>query len=131
MLTDRSRKALTLCSSLAIATALLAGAGTARAQTAPSGSFQGTGTFASGSGTITVGTGTTSIDIGTTDAVIDWTTNDVGLGGGPIDFQPSGTTATFNSGSDFSVLNRIMPTDPSRAIQFNGNVIATIQSESP
>ncbi|MCA1662201.1 MAG: hypothetical protein LC648_08645, partial [Novosphingobium sp.] len=124
MLTDRSRKALTLCSSLAIATALLAGASAARAQ-----SFQGNGTFNAGSGNITTGTGTTTINITSTDAVIDWTTFDTAIGGGPINFQPSGTTATFTSFQDFSVLNRIIPTDPSRAIQFNGNVIAQIQGE--
>ena len=107
MLTDRSRKALSLCSSLAIATALIVGSSTARAQ-----SFLGNGTFASGSGTITVGTGTTTINLATNDAVIDWTTFDTAIGGGPINFQPSGTTATFQRTSDFSVLNRIIPTDP-------------------
>ena len=56
MRTDRSRKALHLCSSLAIATALVAGASTARAQ-----SFQGTGTVVSGSATINTGPGTTTV----------------------------------------------------------------------
>ena len=129
MLTDRSRIARTLCSTLAIATALIVGTGIAHAQTAPGGSFQGNGTFASGSGTITTGSGTTTINLSTTDAVINWTTFDSAIGGGPINFQPSGTTATFNSAADFSVLNRIMPTDPSRAVQFNGNVVTTIQNQ--
>jgi filamentous hemagglutinin family protein len=122
MLTDRSRKARTLCSSLAIATALLAGASAAQAQ-----SFQGNGTFNSGSGTINTAPNDTTITINSTDAVIDWTTFDTATGGGSIDFQPAGTTATFTSFADFSVLNRIMPTDASRAIQFNGTVIAQIQ----
>ena len=137
MLTDRSRIALAhrrlaasrraLCSSLAIATALLVGSGMAQAQ-----SFQGTGVFASGSGTITPGTGSTTIDITSNDAVIDWTTFDTAIGGGPINFQPSGTTATFQRVlQDYSVLNRIFPTDPSRAVQFNGTVISQIQSSVP
>ncbi|MDP3674340.1 MAG: hypothetical protein Q8R44_04490 [Novosphingobium sp.] len=62
--------------------------------------------------------------------MIDWTTFNTAPGGGPIIFQPSGTTATFTSASDFSVLNRIIPTDQSRAIQFNGTVIAQIQGAS-
>jgi filamentous hemagglutinin family protein len=121
MLTDRSRRALPFCSSLAIATVLLSAAPVA-AQ-----SFEGTGTFNSGSGSITTGTGTTTINITSSDAVIDWTTFDTATNPGvPINFQTAGTTATFSSASDFSVLNRILPTDPSRPIQFNGTVLARV-----
>ena len=131
MLTDRSRIARSLCSALAIATATLVGA-QAHAQTAaplaPNGSFQGNGTFNSGSGSITLGTNTTTINVTSPNAVIDWSTFDTATGGGPINFQPSSTTATFQSFSNFSVLNRILPTDPSRAVQFNGNVVSQIQS---
>ena len=123
MLTDRSRIARSLCSSLAIATALIVGSGMAQAQ-----SLQGNGTFASGTGTIGTATGTTTVNITSSDAVIDWTTFDTAIGGGPINFQPVSTTATFQSATDFSVLNRIIPTDPSRAVQFNGTVIGQIQS---
>ena len=122
MLTDRSRIARSLCSSLAIATALIVGSGIAQAQ-----SLQGNGVFASGTGGITTSTGTTTVSITSSNAVIDWTTFDTAIGGGPINFQSASTTATFQSVSDFSVLNRIIPTDPSRAIQFNGNIIAQIQ----
>lgn len=121
MLTDRSRKALPFCSSLAIATVLLS------AMPAAAQSFQGSGTFNSGSGTITTGTGTTTVNLTSSDAVIDWTTFDTATNPNvPINFQPAGTTATFSSASDFSVLNRILPTDPSRPIQFNGTVLARV-----
>ena len=131
MLTERSRIArpasrLTLCSSLAIATALLIGSGQARAQTAPSGSFQGTPTVVAGSASISTGTGTTNVNVNG-NAVINWTTFDTAIGGGPINFQPTNTTATFSSSADFAVLNRILPSDPGRAIQFNGSVVSQIQ----
>ncbi|QGN53475.1 hypothetical protein [Novosphingobium sp. Gsoil 351] len=129
MLTDRSRRALSLCSSLAIATALLAGSGSARAQSFTE-SFQGTGTVVSGGATITTGTNATNIDINGTnsDVVIDWSTFDIGAGGGPINFQPAGTTATFQStNAQFTALNRILPTDPTRQVQFNGTVIGQLQ----
>lgn len=130
MLTDRSRIArsrarLALCSSLAIATGLIVGPGIARAQ-----SFQGTGTVVSGGATITTGTNVTNVDIDGTnsDAVINWSTFDTGVGGGPINFQPSGTTATFQStNAQFTVLNRILPTDQTRQVQFNGTVIGQLQ----
>lgn len=114
-------KALPFCSSLAIATALLS-AGPAAGQ-----SFQGTGTFNSGTGTITAGSSTTTVSITSTDAVIDWTTFDTATNPGvPIDFQPAGTTTTFSSTGDFAVLNRILPSDPSRPVQFNGTVLSRI-----
>ena len=130
MLTDRSRIARSLCSALAIATATLVGAQAHAQSTAPNGSFQGTGTFNSGSGSITLGTNTTTINVTSPNAVIDWSTFDTATGGGPINFQPSSTTATFQSFSNFSVLNRILPTDPSRAVQFNGNVVSQIQGST-
>ena len=134
MLTDRSRKArplsrLALCSSLAIATALVAGPGAARAQSFTE-SFQGSSTVVSGGATVSTGTNTTTIDIDGTnaDVVIDWNPFDTTTGTTtPINFQPAGTTATFQStNGNFTVLNRILPTDPGRAVQFNGTVIAQL-----
>ncbi|MGN3975008.1 hypothetical protein [Tsuneonella sp. SYSU-LHT278] len=125
---DRSRSALAYCSTFALAIGLVAGATEGRAQ-----SFQGNGTFSSGSGSISTGTGTTTVDITSSDAVINWTVFpglDTTNPGVPIIFQPAGTTATFQSTADFSVLNRILPTDPSRPIQFNGTVISQLQLQS-
>ncbi|ANY21072.1 hypothetical protein A6F68_02578 [Tsuneonella dongtanensis] len=128
MRTDRSRIALAFCSTFAIAVGLVVGASDARAQ-----SFEGAGTFASGSGSISVGSGTTTIDITSSDAVINWAVTpalDTTNPNVPIIFQPAGTTATFQSTADFSVLNRILPTDQSRPIQFNGTVISQLQLQS-
>lgn len=122
-----NRKQLLSASGLAVATALAAWAPVAQAQ-----SFQGsvTSTF----GTVSIGTTatTTDITISSPTAVINWTPNDTASTGGPIDFQPVGTTATFindsASTSDFTVLNRIVPSGSTRPIQFNGSVVSRLQS---
>lgn len=121
MLTDRSRKARTLCSSLAIATALVVGGGAVRAQ-----SFQGSGSVEAGSANINnTSPGQTTVTVNG-NAVIRWTPTDTATGGGAINFQPAGTTALFQSGTDFKVLNRIIPTDASRPVVFNGTVRSQI-----
>ena len=93
-------------------------------------SFNATGTITTGSGAIDVGTpGQTTVVIDTASAVIDWNTNEP-AGSGPINFQPLGTTATFeNRGTpDFTVLNRIIPNDITRPAQFNGTVISQLSN---
>lgn len=120
-------------SSLAVATMLATGGQSARAQ-----SFQGTGTVVGGSATINTNPGSAGIGASTTvtlnssTAVINWSPTDTASGGGPIAFQPTGTTATFTNNvdliSDFAVLNRIVPTDPSRAVRFDGNIVSQLQS---
>src|SRR3990170_7083130 len=116
----------TSCSIVALATVLVVGASPAAAQ-----SFQGTGSFASGSGSITTGTGTTDIAVGSSQAVIDWTPSDNLVGNfGAINFQPSGTTATFNgTNGDYAVLNRIGVADPSRMIAMSGTINSLIGGE--
>ena len=119
-----SRRLMTGC---AIGLALTAMARTpeARAQ-----AFNGTGVFAPGStGTIgTPSTTQTNIDITSPTAVINWTPTDTAIAAGvPIDFLPSGDTATFSSNqSAYTVLNVIRPTDATRAIVFNGTVNSTV-----
>jgi filamentous hemagglutinin family protein len=94
-------------------------------------SFNGSGVVVAGSVEITTGAGTTDVGIFSPQAVIDWTPDDVAIGGGAIDFQSAGTTATFNGFSDFAVLNRIVPVDPTRPVQFNGNINGTIGVSVP
>jgi filamentous hemagglutinin family protein len=94
-------------------------------------SFNGSGTVVAGSANINTGAGTTDVSIFSPQAVIDWTPSDVAIGGGAIDFQSAGTTATFNGFSDFAVLNRIVPVDPTRPVQFNGNINGTIGVSVP
>ena len=58
---------------------------------------------------------------------INWVPTDTGSGPAPINFLPAGATASFSAGSgingaNYTVLNRIIAADPSRAIQFAGLV---------
>lgn len=106
------------CSALALAAALAA---PAQAQ-----SFQGSANVVFGSATVVNGSGTTDVNIGSASAVIDWTPTDTAISAGtPINWQGAGTTATFTgTAGNFAVLNRIVPTDTSRPITFNGTVVS-------
>ncbi|MET0364565.1 MAG: hypothetical protein ABW169_07910 [Sphingobium sp.] len=73
--------------------------------------------------------GSTTIALNSAQAVIDWTPNNGGTG--EILFQAAGTTATFTRGGDFAVLNRIVPTDPSRPIRLDGNIVGQIGFSAP
>jgi hypothetical protein len=124
---SRTTRDLAVSSTLAIA-ASLAFAGTgARAQ-----AFLATPTLVGGNASVTTGTNTTTVTVNSRGAVINWTPNDNAIGGGPIAFQNSGTTATFvnnpSSTADFAVLNNILPTDTTRAIQFNGTIVSQLQT---
>lgn len=121
-------------SALALATGLAIGStGPAHAQAAVgSGAFEGSPTVVSGGVNITRGTGTDDIRVDTSQAVINWTTNDTAIGGGVINFLPNGRTVTYRNNptaqNNFTVLNRIIPTDPSRAIAMNGTIISQLQT---
>ncbi|MFL6752380.1 MAG: DVUA0089 family protein, partial [Sphingomicrobium sp.] len=118
------RKALMIsCASAAIAAAALAPQD-ARAQ-----AFNGTFTN-SAAATRSTGTNSETITInpGASGGVtINWTPNNAGTG--TIDFLPSGNTATFTNAAgvtDFTVLNRVIPADMTRAIALNGTVLSRI-----
>jgi filamentous hemagglutinin family protein len=104
----------------ALAAALIATTSPLHAQ-----SFQGTPNVQSGSASITTGPGVTNIVVDTPRAVINWDAGNP-AGAGQFNFQPAGTTANFLSSPSVSymVLNRILPTDPTRVPQFNGTVNA-------
>ena len=102
----------------------------AHAQLAPSGAFQGTPTTVGGTVGYSRGSGTETITVGSSTATINWNPYDQQQGGGTIDFLPSGNVATFTSSqgiTDYTVLNRIVPTDATRPISLNGQVISTLQ----
>jgi filamentous hemagglutinin family protein len=89
------------------------------------------GDITSSSQTVSRTTGTNSETITVTNAAttINWAPTDT-QGTGTIDFLPSGNTATFTSQSGitgYTVLNRIVPVDPSRPISLNGHVISTLE----
>lgn len=121
---------LTRASAIAMGAMLATVAATpsARAQ-----SFNGSSTVVAGSANVVTGASTTDITIFSPQVVIDWTPTDSAIGGGPINFQSAGTTATFQtvSSPDFAVLNRIVPVDPSRPVQFNGTVNGKIGVSFP
>jgi filamentous hemagglutinin family protein len=116
-------KLLISCATIAIATAALAPQ-RARAQ-----AFQGTPTTAAGSVTFDrASPGSETVTINSNTATINWAPTDT-QGTGTITFLPAGNTATYQGGAglaDFTVLNRIVPTDATRGIQFDGSVFSKL-----
>jgi hypothetical protein len=117
-------RALSSASFLALGTLLAWTPQSARAQ-----GFAGTGTVDFGTATIDVATpGTTNVNLPNTSerATITWTPTDTGVGGGPIDFLPSGNIVNYTgdagASGPYTVLNRIIPADLSRSVAFNGTV---------
>ena len=123
-----SRRARTSCSVLALATVMLVGPTPAAAQ-----SFLGSGTFATNGGGVagitTPTSTTTTITVNGGQSVINWIPTDDAIGGGPIAFQLSGTTATFTGASNFAVLNRINQADMNRAISLNGTINSLVNGQ--
>lgn len=121
-------KQLVSASGLALATALVAMGPKLMAQ-----GFNASGTVVAGTATINTTPTTTAITVFTPSAVINWTPNDTAPTGGPINFQDSFATTTYQNDfsiSDYSVLNRIIPSGSTRPIQFNGTVISQLQAVS-
>ncbi|GGI93226.1 hypothetical protein GCM10007973_31900 [Polymorphobacter multimanifer] len=92
-------------------------------------SFQGTPVVVSGIVNVNPLEGVSDILINSERSILNWTPTDTGAGTVPINFQPSGTTANFFSGSGlnggtYTILNRIIPTGAAagRAVAFNGIV---------
>jgi filamentous hemagglutinin family protein len=117
-------RAVSSASLLALGTLLAWTPQSARAQ-----GFAGTGAVTHGSATIDVSTpGTTNVNLPNTSerATITWTPTDTATGGGPIDFLPSGNIVNYTgdagASGPYTVLNRIIPTDISRSVAFNGTV---------
>ena len=117
------RPSRTSCSMIALATVMAVGATPASAQ-----SLLGTGTYvtnpnATGITTTPGPAATTTINLNGGQTIIDWVpTDNATLPNTNIVFQNSGTTALFTGAQSFSVLNRVVPADFSRAIQMNGTV---------
>jgi filamentous hemagglutinin family protein len=78
-----------------------------------------------------IGTGTETITVTGPTAVVNWSPDESGTG--TIDFLPSANVATFTSSpgvADYTVLNRIVPTDPTRAIGVNGTIRSFLEGTS-
>jgi hypothetical protein len=128
----RRRGALMLSCAVA-ALAVAVPARPAKAQQA-GGAFQGSISSTVGSVTRNItGSTTETITIGSGTATINWSPYDT-QGTGSIAFLPPGHTATFTNNpqltSDFTVLNRIIPTDPSRSVVLSGSVISQLQTQA-
>src|SRR3954447_4370902 len=117
------QRLLLSCATLAIAAAALA------PQRAKAQAFLATPTTMNGTVTYDRTTpGIETITIGTTNATVNWAPSDV-QGAGNINLLPSGNTATYQGGAglaDFTVLNRILPTDATRTVEFNGSVLSKL-----
>uniref|UniRef100_UPI00286DEEE0 hypothetical protein n=1 Tax=Sandarakinorhabdus sp. TaxID=1916663 RepID=UPI00286DEEE0 len=120
---SRAVARLSLGASPAVLAAMLA----LQPQVAQAQAFQGTETVILGS--VTRGT-SGNTDFFTVDALqntINWVPTDTAAGPAPINFLPAGATASFTGGSgtngaNYTVLNRIIAADPTRAISFSGTV---------
>jgi hypothetical protein len=128
---------LRLLASCAMATSMISAGAVQAATSSPppltgaDAAFQGIGTVVSGIATIVQTPTLDTITVATPQTVINFTPFDTVNGGGPITFLPSGRTGLFqndpNSGvTNFTVLNRIIPTDATRAIRFDGTVQSRI-----
>jgi hypothetical protein len=128
-----------LLAGCAVAAAMLSGgfSRNALAQSIPpvvgpeTAAFQGIPTIASGNATIVQTATIDTITIGSPNAVINFTPFDTATGGGPITFLPNGRTGLFQSDgkiTNFTVLNRIIPTDATRAIKLDGTVLSRLAS---
>ncbi len=93
-------------------------------QMAQAQAFQGTETVILGNVTRGTSGNTDFFTVNAAQNTINWAPTDTAIGGGPIDFLPAGATASFTSGAGlpYTVLNRIIAADQSRAIAFSGTV---------
>jgi filamentous hemagglutinin family protein len=118
----KRQKLLLSCATLAITVALTPQRAWAQA-------FQGTPSTISGTVSYDRSTpGSETVMIGSGTATINWTPSDV-QGTGNINFLPEGNTATYQGSSgltDFTVLNRIVPTVATRTIELNGTVLSKL-----
>ena len=128
MMSNFSTRTTRMGARLLVSTLALAAANAAHAQSYDAGDpvvVSGSVTF---DRTGTPNTETYTINSNT--AVLDFIPNDTGPGG-PINFQFAGSLARYLGGlgiTDFTVLNRILAADPSRAIQLNGTIISRLQA---
>src|SRR5204863_3617520 len=90
---------------------------------------QGAPAVATGTATFSRATpGTETVTVGSASATVNWTPTDA-QGTGNINFLPAGNTATFQGAdglANFTILNRIVPTDTTRAIELNGSVLSKL-----
>lgn len=94
-------------------------------QAARAQSFDGSATVVSGSAFVSTSAGATNVSVSSPRAVINWVPTDT-TGTGNVNFQPAGTTTTFQGLSPFAVLNRILPANGPRAVELNGSIVSQV-----
>jgi hypothetical protein len=77
------------------------------------------------------GTGglTDTVTVNSSELVLDWAPLDTGVGGGAINLLPANNGLAFVGApglADYTVLNRIVPVDPTRAVAINGAVTSLV-----
>ncbi|MBB5685848.1 hypothetical protein [Sphingobium boeckii] len=123
----KARQSQRLLTSCAIGLALVA---MGRAQ-AVQAQVLGTGVPVSGASAPANFGSSTAVSVTAPTAIINWTpTDNATNANAPIDFLNAGSSLSFNGSADFTVLNRILPTDTSRPIRIDGNVSSSIVSGS-
>jgi filamentous hemagglutinin family protein len=126
----RKRARLLLSCALGTVIGIAAPAGQAQAQAQDfSGAFRGSMQVVAGSADrASPAPNTDVITVNSRSAVVNWTPFD-SSSTGVIDFLPSGATATFQGavGSDFAILNRILPNGSAR-IGLNGTIISQLRT---
>lgn len=114
-------------SALAAAAMLLLAPQQASAQVAVGGrAFEANPTAIDGSVTITRTDTLDTVRVNSSEAVITWRPVDTATSAAVIDILPTGNALAFTGDAAYTVLNRVIPDDPTRAIQFNGTVISTV-----
>src|SRR4051794_21304447 len=118
----KRHKLLISCATLAITVALTPQRAWAQA-------FQGVPTTVAGTVTYDRSKpGVDTITIGSSTATINWAPSDA-QGTGNINFLLAGNTATYQGTSsltNFTVLNRVVPTDPTRTVELNGTILGKL-----
>ncbi|WP_324260567.1 hypothetical protein U4960_10405 [Altererythrobacter sp. H2] len=79
-------------------------------------------------GTVNISRSATSdvVQVNSPQAIITWRPDDIATSTNVIDILPAGNILGFTGDGTYTVLNRIIPDDPSRAIQFNGGVVSLV-----
>lgn len=117
-------------SALAAALVLLFAGHPAAAQVDPNFAGQGVPTIAPADGSVTRSPSNDAFTINNTNVVVDWTTFDSATSSTPIQFLPSGKSLSYSGSTGFTVLNRIVPSDATRAIRLDGTVNSTVVSST-
>jgi filamentous hemagglutinin family protein len=95
------------------------------------GAFQGSPQVAQGSADFQRSATLDNVTLNTSaPTVLNWTPYD-STGSGPIDFLPAGSIGRFLGApglTGFTVINRVLPSDPTRAIALNGTIQSQLQT---